>query len=108
MEDALKKIDNLPSSPPTDKVTHVLRSNRDKKKNGFSTALKEKMKEKLSKEQQKKDELIHTDNNEEQKNMENENSQTSEQSENEINKDNIKKNNSDEDSDFSEHVDIKI
>ena len=58
MEDTFGSVDNLSNILPSDVVNPSSRSNKDKKKNGFSDALKEKMKEKQEKKKHDQDELI--------------------------------------------------
>ena len=57
MDESFSSVDSLRTYTTADKVTPSDRSNKDKKKNGFSEALKEKMEEKL-KEDKQQDTLI--------------------------------------------------
>lgn len=50
MDELFSSVDNLSGVSTTERVNPADRSNKDKKKNGFSDVLKEKMKEKLDKE----------------------------------------------------------
>lgn len=107
MEDALKKVDSLSNTQPYDTVNPTVRSNPDKKRNGFSNALKEKMKEKLNGEAHHDDEVILE--NKEEKEDEPKHNQT--QSANQPGEDvdtvnNDEKNN--EDDNLLEHVDLKV
>lgn len=58
MAETFFPVDNLPDTPTSDKVNPTAGSDPNKKEQGFSKALREKMKEKLKKEAHKKDELV--------------------------------------------------
>ena len=55
MDELNSSVESLSAIDRSDRVTAADRSNKDKKKNGFSDALKEKMEEKLKKGKEQKD-----------------------------------------------------
>ncbi len=58
MTESLEPIERTPTAKTSDRVNPTDRSNPEKKDNGFSNALKEKMKEQLKKKAQIDDEVI--------------------------------------------------
>ncbi|UCE23376.1 MAG: hypothetical protein JSU74_08715 [Candidatus Zixiibacteriota bacterium] len=58
MTESLDPVEHKPDTPHSDRVNPADRSNPEKKDNGFSNALKEKMKEKLKSKARQQDEVI--------------------------------------------------
>ncbi len=100
MEDTFGSVDNLSNILPSDVVNPSSRSNKDKKKNGFSDALKEKMKEKQEKKKHDQDELIIDEEHKEHiQPLENKSNDSSDREQTD--------NSSEEDTDPLEHIDLE-
>ena len=105
MDELYCSVDNLSGVSTTERVNPSDRSSKDKKKNGFSEVLKEKMKEKLKKEHEQDLLILHEDENEEEE-IQEENKQDEQQHETQEEVSESETENSSDNSP-AEHVDFK-
>jgi hypothetical protein len=105
MAESLDPIERLPDTPQNDRVNPTDRSNPEKKDNGFSNALKEKMKERLKKKALDKDEVILEDYDEHRHQSDTENAEAGHETPEEAVEETDAGDESDDDT--LEHVDLK-
>ena len=101
MDELFSRVDNLSSVSTTVRVNPSDRSNKDNNKKGFSNLLKEKMEEKLKKDNEEDVLILHDDETE----TKNENKQDAQQDES--NENQSSKNEKPEDDEPVEHIDFK-